>query len=228
MSRSAVKPFSATLERGNPSLGWVIARIPAEATKGKISGSRPRVKGKINGFSFQTSLFPDGNGSYYVLVNKKMQAGAKARLGSVAQFVLEPDTTERVIALPAELKEVLSEDRALHRWYDRLSEAKRKEIGDWILGVKSAEARTRRAEQIAERLMATMEAEQELPPILRAAFARNPLAQKGWEQMSQSHRRRQLFGIFYYRSPEARERRVAKAIEDCIRIAKNKKKDLAQ
>jgi uncharacterized protein YdeI (YjbR/CyaY-like superfamily) len=221
MSRSAAKPFSATLKRGSSNLGWIIAQVPEEATKGKIIGGRPRVKGKINGFAFRTSLFPTGSGTYFLLVNKKMQAGANARLGSVATFVLEPDTEERIITIPPELKRVLAEERSLRKWYDGLSKAIRKEISDWIWGVKSAEARQRRAEQIAERLMATMAAELELPPILLSAFARNPLARRGWESMSPCHRRRHLLGIFYYRTPDARERRVAKALEDCLRIARN-------
>jgi uncharacterized protein YdeI (YjbR/CyaY-like superfamily) len=222
MVRTVAKPFSATLVKGSSNLGWTIAQVPEEAVKGWITGGRPRVKGEMNGFAFRTSLFPTGNGSYFLLVNKKMQAGAKAKLGSVAKFVLEPDTEERIITIPPELKRVLAEDRTLRKWYEALSEAIRKEISDWILGVKSEEARQRRAEQIAERLMATMEAEQELPPILRAAFARNPLARTGWENMSPAQQQRQLLSIFYYRSPEARERRAGKTLEECLRIAKNK------
>lgn len=222
MRRSPTKPFTAALERGNFNLGWTIVRIPIEATRGRITGSRPRVKGEINGFTFRTSLFPTGEGTYYLLVNKKMQAGAKVKLGSIARFLLEPDTEERVITIPPELKEVLAEDRTLRRWYDKLSESTRRDISTWIESVKSPEARTRRAEQIAERLLATMEAEEELPPILKAAFLNNTLARKGWEAMSPSHRRRELFGIFYYRNPEARERRVSKTIEECLRLAKNK------
>jgi len=34
-----------------------------------------------------------------------------------------------------------------------------------------------------------------------------------------SRRRGHLFGIFYYRNPEARARRVAKAVEDAIDVA---------
>jgi uncharacterized protein YdeI (YjbR/CyaY-like superfamily) len=220
MVRTVAKSFSAILEKGSSNLGWTIAHVPEDTFKGLISGGRPRVKGEINGFAFRTSLFPTGNGGYFLLVNKKMQAGAKAKLGSAATFVLELDTEERIINIPPELKQVLAEDRTLRKWYEALSEATRKEISDWILGVKSGEARQRRAEQIAERLMATMEAEQELPPILRAAFTRNPRARTGWENMSPTQRRRQLLGIFYYRSPEARERRVGKTIEECLRIAK--------
>jgi hypothetical protein len=39
--------------------------------------------------------------------------------------------------------------------------------------------------------------------------------------MSPTQRRRQLLGIFSYLSPEARERRVGKTLEECLRIAKN-------
>lgn len=222
MRRSMAKPFTATLERGNSNLGWIIARIPPEVTKGRIIGSRPRVKGEINGFPFRTSLFPTGQGTYFLLVNKKMQTAAKAKLGSIAKFLLEPDTEERLVTIPTELRRVLSEDRTLRRWYDQLNESIRRDISTWVEAVKSPEARVRRAEQIAERLMATMEAEQELPPVLRTAFLHAPLARKGWEAMSSSRRRRELLGIFYYRSPDSRERRVAKTIEECLRLAKNK------
>ncbi len=75
------------------------------------------------------------------------------------------------------------------------------------------------AEQIAERLLATMEAERELPPVLQVAFARNHRAREGWERMSPSRRRMHLLGIFYYRNPEARARRVAKAVQDTDELA---------
>ena len=39
-------------------------------------------------------------------------------------------------------------------------------------------------EQIAERLMLTMEGEKELPPVLEVAFRRVPAARKGWEVMT--------------------------------------------
>jgi uncharacterized protein YdeI (YjbR/CyaY-like superfamily) len=64
-----------------------------------------------------------------------------------------------------------------------------------------------------------MEGERELPPILQVAFAHNARAREGWERMSLSRRRGHLLGICYYRSPEARARRIAKAIEDAQALA---------
>lgn len=212
----AVKSFEAVLERGAGRLNWVIARIPFDVSE--VWGSRAilRVKGSINGFAFRTSLFPTGDGRHVMLVNKTMQAGAKAGVGAAVRFSLEPDTAPRPVTMPAELERALSEVRALRRWYDQLSPYTRKYTAAWVAEVKSPEARARRAVQLAERLLATMEAERELPPILRAAFARDPRAYEGWKQMSAAQRRGHLLGIFYYRDPKAQARRAAQAVKDAF------------
>ena len=214
MAKAGAQSFEAPLEHGDRRLGWIITRIPFEVEKLWGTKGLLKVKGSINGFAFRTSLFPTGGGHHILLVNKRMQAGAKAAVGAVARFRLEPDTEERTVATPAELSEALAEDRALRRWYDRLSYSIRKEIADWILGVKSAEARERRAAQMAERLFATMEAERKLPGFIRTAFARDGRAFEGWKAMPASHRWRHLFSIFYYRDPVTRDRRVARMMAE--------------
>jgi uncharacterized protein YdeI (YjbR/CyaY-like superfamily) len=72
---------------------------------------------------------------------------------------------------------------------------------------------------MAERLFAVMDAERELPPILQLAFARNPGARQGWDAMPPSRRRGHLLGIFYYRTPEAQSRRIAKMLDDARALA---------
>jgi uncharacterized protein YdeI (YjbR/CyaY-like superfamily) len=70
--------------------------------------------------------------------------------------------------------------------------------------------------------MLTMEGEldpKDPPPVLKAAFQREPRARAGWEAMSQSRRRGHLLGIFHVRGVEARERRVARVVEDAVRVA---------
>lgn len=206
---------------------WVIVRIPFDV--GKTWGSRGqfKVKGEINGFPFRTSLFPRGGGAHILLVNKRMQTGAKVTAGASADFRLEPDTAERTITVSPELDRALSEERALRRWFDQLNYSARNDITRWVTEVRSAEARERRANQIAERLLATMEAERDLPPILRMAFARNAQAAQGWKLMSASRRRMHLFGIFYYRTPDAQARRVAKVVQDAYDLAARKAKKAA-
>jgi uncharacterized protein YdeI (YjbR/CyaY-like superfamily) len=151
-----------------------------------------------------------------------MQKGSHAVEGTVARFRLEPDLEERTVTVPTELKHVLAEDRSVLRWFDKLNYSTRKWITDWVTDVKSAAARSRRSEQVAEQLMSTMEAERELPPMLQVAFARNPRAREGWEQMSAVRRRGQLLAIFYYRTPESRARRLSKVIEEAAALAEKK------
>jgi Domain of unknown function (DUF1905)/Bacteriocin-protection, YdeI or OmpD-Associated len=217
--RPIPKTFRAPLERIQSRLGWTIIRIPFDV--GKVWGTRGqlRVSGEINGFAFRTSLFPARGGGHILLVNKRMQKGGDVRQGSTAQFRLEPDLEVRVAIVPAELKRFLKEDARLRRWFDNLNYSTRSEIGKWIVQVKSPEARARRAEQMAERLLAVMEAERDLPPVLQLAFARDSQALEGWKRMSPSHRRGHLFAIFYYRTPEARARRIEKTLQDATAFA---------
>src|SRR5205085_912435 len=79
---------------------------------------------------------------------------------------------------PAELAAIFKGEKALAKWYAKLNDGMRRWIGKDIEGVKSATARERRAELWAERLMATMEGEKALPPILEVAFRRVPAARK--------------------------------------------------
>ena len=227
MAKSLARSFKATLERDGTALGWTIVRVPRTVTDGWEARSRYRVKGEISrdggkGFAFRTSLFPTGKGDFTLLVNKRMQAGAGVTLGSVASFRLEPDEEKREVTIPAELKQALLGASGLRRWYDQLPYAIRKYVTDIVTGPKSPAARVRRAEAMAEHLLAMQEGEREIPPILEAAFVRAPLARQGWKLMTPAQRRGHLWGVFYYRSPEARQRRADKAVEDAIRIAKAK------
>jgi uncharacterized protein YdeI (YjbR/CyaY-like superfamily) len=223
----AAKRFDARLERLRSRLNWIIVRMPFDAVKVWGMRGQIKVKGEINGFAFRTSLFPTREGWHFLLINKRMQKGARAVEGSVARFQMELDREERTVTIPVELKRILSEDRSLRRWYDGLNYSARNDIAKWVTEPKSADARVRRAEQIAERLLNVMEAERELPPILQVAFARHPYAREGWDRMSVSRRRGHLFGIFYYRTPDARARRIDKMLDDANVLAEklsNKKK----
>lgn len=219
MPKPIAKSFQATLERGGGALNWVIVRIPFDVSKLWGKRGQLRVSGEINGFAFRTSLFPTGDGRHILLVNKGMQKGGRAGLGVTARFRLEPDTENRELALPLELKSALEEDPALQRWYEQLNPSWRREIAKWVADVESAAARSRRTEQMVERMLATLDAERELPPLLRLAFARDARAEEGWKRMSPTHRRRHLFSIFYYRTPGGRARRLAKMMEDARKYA---------
>jgi hypothetical protein len=217
------KSFTALLEPDGTALKWVIARVPFDIAKSWPVRKGRRVRGEIEGFAFRTTLFPDPLGSgHIVLVNKKMQSGASARVGSRVRIWLEPDLVARPILLPPELASALNADRRLRRWFDRLSESMRREIGKFADEPKTADSRRKRAEKLAERLMLTMEGEEAPPPVLRALFLRYPAARDGWFALTPTQRRNHLLGIFYHETADARERRAGKAIQAVLLTARRK------
>lgn len=213
------KRFQARLERMRSRLNWIIVHLPFDAAKVWGLRGQIKVKGEINGFSFRTSLFPTREGGHILLVNKQMQKGARAKEGDIASFEMEFDAEKRSIGIPEEFRTILSQNRSLRQWYEKLTPSTRNDILKWVTDPKSGAARLRRAEQIAERLLSVMEAEHELPPILQIAFARNPRAREGWEAMSVSRRRGHLFGIFYYRTPDGQAHRIDKMLADATALA---------
>jgi Domain of unknown function (DUF1905)/Bacteriocin-protection, YdeI or OmpD-Associated len=224
MPKSVAKSFRATLEPDGTNLKWIVIQVPLDVAS--VWGSRGmlKVKGEINGFAFRTSLFPNGKGGHTLLINKRMQAGAKAGAGTTANFRLQPDTEQRTVTVPAELKRILAEDRSFRRWFDQLTYSTQKYVADWVTDVKSEEARKRRAERVAEQLLSTMQAEQELPPALERVLPSGSLAREGWDLMSKTQRRRHLLGIFYYRTPESGGRRIEKMLAEAEQVAERKNK----
>jgi uncharacterized protein YdeI (YjbR/CyaY-like superfamily) len=222
--RSTAKTFRAVLEPLSNGLGWIVARVPFDVAKAWPERRGSRVRGEINGFTFRTSLFsyPGGEGRM-LLVNKTMQKGAKASPGAMVDIRLEPDFEERPALMPPELAAALKGDRRLRKWFDGLSEYTRRTFGALVNEAKSPEARIKRAESIAERLLLALEGEQETPPVLRAAFQRQPLAEAGWKAMTVTQRRGHLLGIFYYQTAQGRENRTARAVEAALDVARKKR-----
>jgi len=215
-AKPIARSFSAVLTRSAGKLGWVVVRLPFDSVK--IWGTRKqlRVKGQISGFDFQSSVFPTGDGHHTLLVNKRMQKGGKVQPGMEARFRIEPDLEKREVETPPELERALRVSKRLQKFYQSMTPSMRRFISSTIASARQPATRVKRAEQAAEFLMETMEAEVELPPLLRLALARNPEAAEGWRRLPPSHRRSHLLGIFYYRSHEARLRRLDKAMAEMI------------
>ena len=228
----SVKPvsFRAKLEAADNGLHWVIARIPIDLKKAWPEWKSRRVHGTLNGFAFSNALLPGANGKgHTLLVYKKLQHGAHARVGDTVQVTLEPDLSERPeYPMPQELASVFKGERILRKWFDALPPSYIKSICRWVDEAKSAETRVRRAEQMAERLMLTMEGERELPPILRVAFERQPLAHEGWTAMTKIQRRNHLFGIYYYQTASGRQKRVSQVVEEAVIVARRKRGEKVQ
>jgi uncharacterized protein YdeI (YjbR/CyaY-like superfamily) len=216
------KRFRAALEPLNDGLGWVVAWLPLDAASAWKNMVRQRVTVKVGGQIFRTSLFASARRTgLFVLVNKKMQRAADARVGDAVEFVIAPDLEPREAELPDELAALLDDEPGLREWFDGLTESMRREIGKWVMEPTSEAIRMRRTQQMAERLLATMDGERELPPVIEAAFRLRPRARAGWARMTPMQRRGELLAVFYYQTPEARLKRVEKLCDAAESRIKN-------
>jgi len=130
--------------------GSSVAALSAPFDVQEVFGTRGRVpvRGTINGFPFRSSLMPMG-GCHRMVVNKAMREGAGVKAGDRVQIVLERDTEDRVVIMPATLKTHVSKDKkALANW-EKLSYTHKKEIARWVTAAKREETREQRLEKTA-------------------------------------------------------------------------------
>src|SRR5947209_4695143 len=113
----------------------------------------------------------------------------------------------------------LRQSKRLQKFFNSLPESSRHQIDREVREVKKEETRLRRAQHAAEYLMEATEAELDPPPLMKAAFARNPQARRGWELMPQSLRRQYLLDIFRSRFPDTRARHLENALRESARYA---------
>jgi hypothetical protein len=140
-----LKKFRGKLLGMGPGKAWTALKVPFSVEKAWGSRARLSVRGTINGFAFRNSIFPDGKGVHYMMVNKGMQAGAQAKAGERVAVELAPDTAPRKVTVPAILQRGLAESATARKNFAGFSYSHRKAYVDFILGAKQRETRERRA-----------------------------------------------------------------------------------
>jgi uncharacterized protein YdeI (YjbR/CyaY-like superfamily) len=218
------KTIRGTLERlrGN-GVSWVIVRLPFSVEKTWGSRNLRRVHVEVNGLGYRMALFPVRGGGHFFLINKKIQKATGLREGSVATFTLAPDLEPRILTLPKELERALNQDRAVRKWFERLNFAIRKSLVDYVSDAKAADTRLNRANRVAEQILESMEAELELPPMMRLVFNRHPGAEQVWRSMTETQRRHSLLSIFFRRTPQSRMQRIERLIDQALQAQQRKK-----
>jgi hypothetical protein len=141
-----MKKFKAKLAARGPNGAWVFLEIPFNVEQAFGSKARVRVRGTVNGFAFQNSLLPQGDGTHAMAFSKELQAGARAGAGDQVSVSMEVDQSERIVAVPEELSQSLAAAKATAA-FDALSYSHRKEFADWVASAKQAETRERRAQK---------------------------------------------------------------------------------
>lgn len=153
-SKSANIRFKARLLRpAKPAqASWTFLVLPKDASAKLPTRSMTTVDGTLEGAPFTATLEPDGQGSHWLKVDRKLREAAGAEAGDEVALEVAPVEVEPEPKVPADLRKALAdapEARAV--WKDITAVARRDWI-HWITSPKKPETRVRRIDVACDKL----------------------------------------------------------------------------
>jgi Bacteriocin-protection, YdeI or OmpD-Associated/Domain of unknown function (DUF1905) len=149
--------FRATLFRPEATAkagSWNFLNLPKNVSAKLPSRGMTSVEGTVNGLPFRATLEPDGQGSHWLKVNRKMGEAAGAHAGDVVTLEIAPVREEPEPTVPADVRKALAAaPKARAVWPDITPMARRDWI-HWIVSAKQPETRTRRINNACSMLAA--------------------------------------------------------------------------
>ena len=132
--------------------GWSFLVLPKGASAKLSSRGQAAVAGTFNGATFKAVLEPDGQGSHWLKVTKKIREAAGASEGDVVALEIRPAPNDTEPVVPPDLRKVLAAaPKARATWTD-LTPAARRDWIFWITSAKQLETRARRIHNACDML----------------------------------------------------------------------------
>jgi hypothetical protein len=133
--------FRATIERGGTTATGV--EVPNEVVASLGSGKRPKVRVKINGYTYRTSVASMG-GRFMLGISAEVRERAGVAAGDQVDISLELDTDPRELTVPADFQKALATDAHAKTVFEGLSYSRKQRHVLSIEGAKTDETRQRR------------------------------------------------------------------------------------
>jgi hypothetical protein len=147
-----VHTFTAVLTSamGEPGDAWTMVVIPDDIASSFGTRSMVRVRGTLNGIAYRSSLMPDGEGGFHMLVNAAIRAEAEVSQGDEVTVDLEIDDAPRTVRTPPDLNRALKDDPRANAFWGALPYSNKKLYVDWILEAKQPDARAKRVTETVQ------------------------------------------------------------------------------
>ncbi|MBX3101550.1 MAG: DUF1905 domain-containing protein [Bacteroidetes bacterium] len=126
----------------------VVFPYPVETlfgTRGKV-----RVQVQMLGQQEQQSLHPSGDGTHFLIVNKRLRTRHQLQAGDKVYVRLWPDDH---LLLPEELAYVLETDAHARVFFNQLSAGMQHHLAYWVRSAKRTETRANRAVKLLNQLL---------------------------------------------------------------------------
>jgi len=139
-----MQKFKATLQKPDAVGAWTFFAIPFDVEKVYKSKARVPVKGTINGHPYHCSVMPNGDGTFFMVVNKSIRDSIGVSAGDTVAVTMEMDDGARNVTVPGDMLAALDKSPGAKAIFEKFSYSHKKEYIEWIMGAKQAETRERR------------------------------------------------------------------------------------
>ncbi|HET7302372.1 MAG TPA: YdeI/OmpD-associated family protein [Candidatus Saccharimonadales bacterium] len=131
---------------------WTILRLPQDASA--MLPSRGQAMGEltINGHTFQSPLEPDGKGSHWLRVDKKLAEAIHANAGDTVTFTLEPVKEWPEPKIPEILAKALDSDEQARATWDKATALAHWDWLRWMRATNSEGTKAHRVEVALSKL----------------------------------------------------------------------------
>jgi hypothetical protein len=146
------KTFSADLHIAGDNGTWTCFHTPFKIMDEFGKKGRFPVILDISAKTYRTSVFPEQDGTGFVLFNKIMQNETGLKAGDRVEVTLTLDPAPRVIEIPPDLHTAIQENPTATTFWDGLSISNCKVYINWVDGAKREETRVQRIKKTVENL----------------------------------------------------------------------------
>ena len=141
--------FTAEIQAGSQGGAYVIVPLDVESVFGK---KRVKILATFDGEPYRGTMVRMGTSDHIVIVKKAIREKIGKTVGDTVQVPIEEDTAPRVVELPEDFQNTLTEDPAASKFYHSLSYTHQKEYVEWITSAKRPDTRERRIGKALEML----------------------------------------------------------------------------
>lgn len=131
--------------------GGAFVEVPFDVEK-EFGSKRPRVKAMIEGIPYRGTLTRMSTECHILGIRKEIREQIGKTFGDAIKVTVEPDTEERVVEVPVELKKLFRAEREAKAVFEKLSYTHKREYVMWINEAKKEETRQNRIVKTIEML----------------------------------------------------------------------------
>jgi hypothetical protein len=131
---------------------WAFFVLPKAASAKLPTRSMVSVDGTLGGAPFQATLEPDGDGSHWLKVEKKLREAAGAAIGDSVALEIAPVEVEPEPVVPPDVRKALAAHPAAKAQWATLTSVARRDWIHWITSGKKAETRVKRIAVTCDKL----------------------------------------------------------------------------